>query len=233
MNRWTRNLSMFLLSVQWAPAGMIAGRVLRESGAPVVNAHVTALAEFEPESQKVRAYTGTARTGKGGEFVLGDVPPGRYRLCAAARATLLLNPCLWEMRPVSVVLGYNATLDTAVIYMKEGHLLEVELDDPQELLDQYEKKTTGATLRIGIAPPGTPPYLVGASVTDKKKRTYRMVIPYDIPVRVHARGGRFRLRDDDGPMAANGKSTRVLVKKSEALRGLARNKLNIRVEGFQ
>ena len=77
----------------------IAGSVVTNAGSPVASALVTvaAVPTSTPPPAGFTSATGSAFAASDGTFSIGNLPAGKYQICAQTqRATVLLDPCVWS-----------------------------------------------------------------------------------------------------------------------------------------
>jgi hypothetical protein len=105
----------------------VRGRVLDESNAAVSNALVAAvpIAAGAPHQ---------AISGPDGSFQVTGVKPGNYRICAAAPETDLLPNCQWEEMSSPTALAAGQQVSNLSIRLQRGKTIEIQVDDPVQLL---------------------------------------------------------------------------------------------------
>jgi hypothetical protein len=86
--------------------------------------------------------------------------------------------------------------------MKRGAFVPVRIDDPNQLLSQYEGNKPGARLLLGIASPGFVFRLVPVVSKDSTGRNQQILIPYNTPVKLVLSSSFFLVNDAIGiPLA--------------------------------
>jgi hypothetical protein len=128
-----------------APPGGVAtaiiGVVQKEDKSAVAGAIVVAYRTFSPKPLTSRASKAVV-AGPDGRFRIDSLDPGAYVVCAEARGTSLLDPCLWDDAPPGVNLALGMTIPVE-IRLKTGAKLHVRVDDPQAALAAQTKKSNG------------------------------------------------------------------------------------------
>jgi hypothetical protein len=234
---WMAAALVGVCSVSWGqrPGGIISGRVLREDGTGVARATVRTERLRGGEEPVTRGVARVAISGANGQFILTELPAGRYRLCAVASESDLLDPCVWETRLPTVEIPHDGTATGAVVRMNEGHQITFEVDDPQEILQSNRGKASGAraSLFIGYSNGRTPPLGAKTELQQAKKERFSITIPYDVPVLLHTQANRLVVTDDDGVVGERGRDRPVKVSKQESKAGRGLGKVNLRVQGLR
>ena len=147
------------LACAMAPAqemgATLRGRVVDEAGNGVFGA-VVQPAQVATETSQPRQVTARAQTEIDGSFALGNVAPGRYRLCIQKPGSELLDPCEWsaasvnESAPVELDVG-GEDRDGIVATVAMGELLRVAVEDPLAARTLRSKDGTRRTTVLYLA----------------------------------------------------------------------------------
>lgn len=237
-----RTLTAIVLAVLAVPCdaqnkssqkGVITGSVLTEDGQPVAGAWVTVETLRSPEQVRVQAFGGRALTGRQGSYTLRDVPPGRYRLCADAPGSDLLNPCEWNTYAQVLSISPGQIAMQRLVHMRKGHRLSIRVEDPGGHLNTHLNKTNGANLTILGSGPWRPGKPARVLQSDKSGMDLEAVVAFDVPYTVTGMSTFFQLGKDTGQaFASNGGQLKGLTKKSDVDQGKP-PKVVIRVQGLK
>lgn len=110
-----------------------------------------------------------------GSFLLENLPPGSYTLCAQG-SPAYLDPCSWSQVPPAITVAANEKA-IAVIKMTEGALLQVRLNDPSGLLGSAAGSAAKPHVLIGIATSAGQFYPVLNAGSDAAGRDRKILIP--------------------------------------------------------
>ncbi len=147
------------LSVKLPKQGAIAGKVLDSSGEPVNSALVLALANrYYQSGRKARIPRGAlpVMSNDLGEYRVGQLPPGRYIICAIPKAWLQPNPAAdKESKPEATEADVTACFPSAA---QMGEATELEIRDGTELpstdIRLVKTKTVSVQGRLTNVPAG-------------------------------------------------------------------------------
>jgi hypothetical protein len=117
---------------QTAATALLAGKVVSETGRAL-----RATVVLQP------LFPGAARTTPttlAGTYQFSQVQPGKYRICAQATSDQtapsqpFLDACEWSMAEGPVELYPGQTVTTFQVTVGQGALLQIQIDDPQQIL---------------------------------------------------------------------------------------------------
>jgi hypothetical protein len=188
-----------------SPSGaIVSGRVQDASGNRIGAAWVTIIRDpADPKAPPPRFQASTAAW-PDGTFAFTGLDAGIYHFCARLAGSTWLNPCDWDTKQTSVTLKTGEIRRDVAVSMKAGTKLRLRLDDPGQLLNQYEKKTPGAHVLVGVVT--TTGTLLPAAITgdDGKGQDHEMLVPADTALKVVVTSGFFKLADSKGNAIAPG-----------------------------
>ena len=130
-------------------------------------------------------------------FTILGVPPGNYVLCAQDVGGTFLDPCAWSGTLVQVTVGAAQVQSGIPVLLKKGASVTVRINDPSAVVAAYEKQRTGNhfTLAIGgargivLSPPAVP---------DSLGRSYKLLVPFNTPMKIYVHSQIFSLTDPIG-----------------------------------
>ena len=186
-------------TAQVSAPGAISGRIVFEdNGSPLPGATMTAYWIDERFGGREPRVLAQAYADASGAYTLTGLRAGEYLLCPDAIGSDLINPCSWAMPTETVRVAAGQTVTGVDRAIARGRLIEVEVDDPGELLDQNEVAGRGVHLLAGVWGPDKRFHTARITKSDKKSRTYAVAVPFDTPVSLDVRGRKLDLEDDKG-----------------------------------
>ena len=218
---------------QERPASIEGRIVFEDDGKPLAGATVTAI-HYNDRFKNLGPYVaGVATADAKGAYKLTGLPAGQYVLCAEASSAAvdLVKPCEWGLagEALRLLSGVTPTgIDRAI---PRGRLVEVDVDDAGGHLDREEKTGTGVHLLVGIWGPNRMFHTARVSKTDKKSRTYAVVMPFGTPVSMDVRGRKLDLEDDKGRAKKEDDALEVLTETRSASRSA--RKVVVTVKGVK
>ena len=172
-----------------------------QSGGIADNGHVTDAVSAAPISaalvtlvQDGSLFTAWTKSGASGEFTFSGVAPGSYSLCLQTLEDTYIDPCWWDgQRPtLSIVDGHDATIELQAM---QAFVLNVEVQDPQNLVGRDLQAWQQAHVRIGIWGPNG--HYHAAHKTGIPGR-YRIGIPRFTALKLQIAPINLRLADAEG-----------------------------------
>lgn len=149
----------------------------------------------------------TAVTGAEGAFRFDSLPAGDYTFCAQVTNSAWLNPCEWRLPSPTVSLSNAQPNATVKIELKKGASVPIRIDDPGQRLSQYEGKTAGARLLLGVGSEDLVLHLAPVVSVDAGGRSHQIVIPFSTPLKFVLRSTFFRISDAAGRLLPRDQST--------------------------
>ena len=138
-----------------------------------------------------------ATTSAEGAATFNFLPPGPLTVCVSGRSPWL-NPCDWGSERPSVSVSGAAKEVTANIILKRGAPIIIEVEDSGGLISQYQGKTPGAHLLLGVRNDAGM-FTTASLVSDSSRiHLYSIVIPFDTRVNLVVASPFFRLTDSSG-----------------------------------
>ena len=135
--------------------GTISGLVTGDDGGPLSGVRVTASAAL-PKTLGVSEVLATGST-RGfalststGSFILENLPPGAYTLCAQGSETHL-DPCHWSQTALTVSVAANEKLNSIKLKLVRGALLQIHLADSKNILDSGPNSANQPHVLIGVS----------------------------------------------------------------------------------
>lgn len=201
-------LLMAALSVEAQQNGTVNGAILETAKKGVGDAFVTLTTVPNPAQRELRGIQLTAVTAKDGSYRFTNVPAGDYRICAQVPGTKLVNPCDWGKPAVTVKVAAGATVDAGSLTLEEGYVLEVDVDDPQDLIALTKRRFQVGHLHFMVRGNG---YTLPLVPTPLKKidSQYSYVVPFDTDLEVMGYYGGFLISDPDAKSKAKNGDTLV------------------------
>ena len=188
-------------------AGVLAG----DDGTAIVGAIVT-LHRTEPHRPgKPKKTEWSATSGPGGTFLFNDVYEGQYRLCAQAPGSPWLDPCEWNLRPITASLSGGQRSVNVAMVMNKGAVVPFRVDDASQLLSRHEGKTSGAHLLLAVSNDASVFRPAMVTSQDASGRNQQIVIPFDTPVKLVAFSSFFRLTDSAGLELSRAGATKISI----------------------
>lgn len=167
------------------PSGTIAGIVLDGNARIVPTAQVvySKQAEFSRDSQgravrKDVGFVGKVAVNPDGTFLIGNLPSGRYSVCAHGSAPTSLTGCAWESTPVvSLRDGENLTVTRRVF---DGAVVTFRVYDANGTISMPDEKGRVITERrffIGVVSPSGSYHAAKATPSTAPYRLFRVTVP--------------------------------------------------------
>lgn len=195
-------LSLMCLAVCQAQRMRSAGSVIEgilsgDDGTAITGGSVMARRASAPSVRAARTDW-HATSGDRGLFRFEGLPDGQYALCAQVPSSTWINPCAWGLRPPVMTISVGRPAASVIVVLKRGVLVPVRVDDPGQRLSQHEGKTPGAHLLLGIDSDASVFQPASVASQDTAGRNYRIVIPFDLPVRLVVGSSFFQMSDAAG-----------------------------------
>ncbi len=180
--------------------GTIAGSVRGDDGTMIAGAYLSL--QLEPPYVKSRHLETewTLQSGSDGSFQFTGLNDGTYRICGYVPHGTWLNPCAWGLQPPTVTLSGAQPTATITLTLKEGAVVPIRINDPSQLLTQYEGKSPGADLLIGVVSDSgifTPALIVSQ---DTGGRNQQVVIPFGVAAGLRVFSAQFQLSSGGVPL---------------------------------
>ena len=83
-------------------------------------------------------------------------------------------------------------------YFERGAVVPIRIDDPRQLLLQYEGKLPGASISVGFRSDGLVLHSAQTISKDVSGRSQQIVIPFDTPVKLQVTSWFFQVGDSSG-----------------------------------
>jgi hypothetical protein len=147
---------------------------------------------------RLRKTEWVATSKDAGSFRFDALYYGPYRLCAQVPGSAWLNPCEWGLRPETATLSIANQSPSVTIILKKGVAVPIRVDDPGRSLSQYEGKTPGAHLLLGVSNDALVFHPAQLTSEDSNGRNHQIVIPFDAPVKLVVSSFFFQLSDASG-----------------------------------
>ncbi|PWT98655.1 MAG: hypothetical protein C5B51_28730 [Terriglobia bacterium] len=181
-------------------AGLISGTIKGDDGSSIAGAYLSLqLQPPYPNSRSVQTEW-TAQTGSDGSFQFDRLNSGSYRLCSYVPHGVWLNPCAWGLHPPMFTLSGTQPVATVTLTLKKGAAVPIRINDPGQLLSQYESKSPGADLLIGVASDSRV-FLPALTISrDGGGRNHQIVIPFDSTVNLVVFSPQFQLSSGGVPL---------------------------------
>ena len=190
--------------------GLITGNLRGEDGTAIVGGHVS-LALMSPHPIRLRQTEWTTVTGPGGAFQFARLLEGRYRLCAQVPRSTWLNPCEWGLERIVVAVSAAQPVANPVVVMKKGVAVAIRMDDPGQLLFQYEGKTPGAHVLIGVGNDALAFIPAQVTSSDANGRNHQIVIPFNYQAKLTVQSSFYQLADAAGLALARARAVAIPV----------------------
>lgn len=188
-----------------ADARAITLSVQGEEGKPLSGVGVTLRRTLTPGGPRVRRPEWGGITAADGVVTFRPVPIGQYRLCAQAASVEWLNPCEWGAARPMVEITAAQKNTNSTLTLKRGASVQIRVDDPVGALAQYEGKSPGAHLLLGVNSDAGIFHQASVVVSRPERRQYSITIPFDTKVNLVVATSFYRLADATGtPFASNG-----------------------------
>jgi hypothetical protein len=174
-------------------AGLISGTVKGDDGSSILGAYLSLQLQPPYPNSRSLETEWAAQTGSDGSFQFGRLSGGSYRLCGYVPHSAWLNPCAWGLQPPVVTLSGTQPVATITLTLKKGAAVPIRINDPGGLLPQYEGKSPGADLLIGVASDSRV-FLPATIVSqDGGGRNHQIVIPFNSLVNLVVFSAQFQL----------------------------------------
>jgi hypothetical protein len=181
-------------------SGTIAGNVRGDDGTAIAGAYLSL--QLQPPYVKSRHLETewTLRTGSDGSFQFTGLNGGSYRICGYLPHGAWLNPCAWGLQPPTVTLSSAQPAATVTLTLKQGAVVPIRVNDPNQLLPQYEGKSPGADLLIGVVSDSG--IFAPASIVsqDSGGRYQQVVIPFGAMAGLRVFSAQFQLSSGGAPL---------------------------------
>lgn len=220
--------SLTLLKSQTPVTGTVTGTLNDEKSKPVSNGYVLLSVIPAPAPALTKPVHLLAITGKDGKFQFDNVPSGDYRVCSQVPGSRLVNPCNWNLKLPTVTVKGKDIVDTGVIALEEGYLLEVDIKDTQGLLQQNKRKNQDAVLAFAIRTP-TQFHIMTNTPGKPEDSQYSFVVPYDLDLELITTVSLYTVSDDDNLSVAKGNG---LARKLKFSKGDPPKSVKISVNGL-
>jgi hypothetical protein len=177
-------ISLFLIrstafAFQSSSSGGIQGTAaLESSGAPLAGATITAV-RITPA---VPLFTATAVTGLNGSFVVSGLPTGQYGLCIEPKGNVL-DPCQWRSFLTTVNVKAGSTTSGVSIRAKAASSFTLRLNDTGQFLISTAAAQKAPHIVVGVFD-GSSVFHPAQESRDSTGITYRISIPYDVPLKL-------------------------------------------------
>jgi len=185
---------------------IVFGKVRTSTGAALGGAWVSIVWDpVNPASPPPAQIPGTPAR-PDGSFSFVNLNAGTYHFCAKIPGSTWLDPCDWNATRISVTVKAGQVAQGVVIPMQRGTALPIRLNDPYQLLAQYQAtKTPGAHVLVGVTTVNGG-FRPAAKVSqDAGGQTHQIVVPADTQLKIVTTSGFFKLSDSQGnDVAAQG-----------------------------
>ena len=180
-----------------ALAGSITGTVAGKNGNPVpadlvIAQRVTPLARRDPPVARRTVIS------PNGSFNFPSLPFGTYLLCTSTPKTVWLDSCDWGQQGVTATISAEQPTAAAAISVQQGALVGIRVNDPGQNLALHEGRTPGGHVLLGVEADGRVFKQAFIASQDQSGRDYRILIPFDRPLRLSVGSGLFKLSDVSG-----------------------------------
>ena len=178
----------------WAQApGTISGAVVDEHGKAKSGVWVTAVRATLPPARAM------VSSDKNGAFVLPNLIPGDYRVCAQVPEGGYADPCQWAgMAPnpkPAVTLRQGQGVANLRIALDPAHPLQIRVNDPQGLLTAAHPERH---VVVGVFSGAGLFYAAPLKSADAAGRLHQIWIPFDTPLKLSLLGKSVTLSDERG-----------------------------------
>jgi hypothetical protein len=127
-------------------------------------------------------FTATALTGSNGAFVLSGLPTGQFGLCIATKGNVL-DPCQWRSFLTTVNVKTGSTTSGVSIQAKAGSNFTLRLNDIGQFLISAVSTQKAPHIVVGVFD-GSSVFHPAQESRDSTGITYRISIPYDVPLKL-------------------------------------------------
>ena len=127
-----------------------------------------------------------------GSFRFDRLNEGVYKLCAQVPRSAWLNPCQWGLKPPVVTLSASQPTATVAMALKKGATIPIRINDPGQILSQYEGKVPDAHLLIGVGN-DVHAFMPAPTVSqDTGGRNLQVVVPFNSVVKLEVFSTQFQ-----------------------------------------
>jgi hypothetical protein len=175
------------------PTAEIQGQLVDDAQLPVANARVRVVRTAQPALTAAESVTAA-----NGGFSITGLSAGDYQICVEIAGRELLNPCLWQPKPIPVRLDASQRLTGVQVRLKKPVPLTVRVDDPAQLLSSYERSPAGGPLLIGIWSANGLFHPARVVSQDAQGRNYTLLAPSETSLHLSVNGHKIQLLDENG-----------------------------------
>lgn len=202
-------VSIFVTAV-WAQEvkqGTLRGQVVDERQRAIQGA-VVSISILPEKSGKTIPFRAKALTQRFGDFQI-QAPPGRFMVCASLPGSNLLDSCLWEKAPLTVVMSERGASEAPTIILRKGVAVGVAVDDVQNLVEVESAKRSGKQVSMEMRLPGGMLIPMKEEGRQGVTRLYQAYVPRDVKFELLVAGNGFDVRDDKGAAIDTAKGHKV------------------------
>jgi hypothetical protein len=189
------------------PWGAVSG-VLRGSDGSALSGASLTLTRTAASTGKAQRSRWTARSGDQGAFAFERLPEGQYTLCAQVPQDSWINPCEWGLQPTMVTISRGHRSAGVLVELAKGAAVQVRISDPKALLAQHDGKA-GSHLLVGVSGDSSVFHPASVVSQDVAGRSYQIVVPSGLPIRLIVSSSFFQLSDGAGIALARIGSTSI------------------------
>lgn len=195
-------IALLMLTTAYGQTGgaSIAGTVQDSATAkPISGAWVIAKRSGLPPAAK------NVASGADGTFQIPGLASGTYTLCVEAQGDQYLDPCQWNGSPTAVTLTAGQTASSVTLKLTAASLLTIQIQDPQNALNQLTTNGRHPGLNLGVWGPmgfyhahasGGPAPSVAAQ--GGSVYVYRLAVPLDTALSLYVTSQDLQLGDSAG-----------------------------------
>lgn len=179
----------------FAQGGVVSGQVLVEGvRLPASGVVVSMSGAFRDGKAQVLRDTRTDDTGR---FTFERLAGDSYSVCVQMPVGIYVNPCAWD-GPSVIALEEGEKKTDIIVWLKLGRPIEVEVDDPLDLMAANEGKVGGKFMVVRAITRNGESVPLLTSSRGVGKRSFRVTIPFDVPVGLEVRGFGLAVEDESG-----------------------------------
>jgi hypothetical protein len=197
-------------AAQQAPlyfSGAIEGSVQGNDGSTIAGALLSLQLQPPYVQSRYLRFEWVATSGPDGSFQFTGLGAGAYKLCGYAPHGAWLNPCAWGLQPPTATLSGAQPTAAIKLTLNKGAVVPIRINDPAQLLPQYEGKSPGSDVLIGVANDARVFMPAQAVSQDTGGENLQVVIPFGSTVNLLVFAPQFQLSSATVPLPAQASTT--------------------------